>query len=111
MSFFVSDAMAQSAAAGAEQAPAWAGLLPMVILFVIFYFLLIRPQQKKAKEHRKMVEELSKGDEAVTTGGILGKIRKVGENFVDIEVADGVTLTVQKGQIAQLMPKGTLKSN
>ncbi len=111
MSFIVSDAMAQAAGAGAEQTPAWTGLLPMVILFVIFYFLLIRPQQKKAKEHRTMVEELSKGDEAVTTGGILGKIRKVGENFVDLEVADGVTLTIQKGQIGQLMPKGTLKSN
>ncbi|MBC8518886.1 MAG: preprotein translocase subunit YajC [Gammaproteobacteria bacterium] len=109
MSFLISDAVAAGAAA--EQAPAWTGILPMVILFVIFYFLLIRPQQKKAKEHRNMVNELSKGDEAVTTGGILGKIRRVGENFVDLEVADGVTLTIQKPQISQLMPKGTLKSN
>ncbi len=110
MSFFISDAMANAAPA-AEQAPAWAGLLPMVILFVVFYFLLIRPQQKKAKEHTNMVNELSKGDEVVTAGGILGKIRKVGENFVDLEVADNITLTVQKQQVAQLMPKGTLKSN
>ncbi|HIJ22648.1 MAG: preprotein translocase subunit YajC [Gammaproteobacteria bacterium] len=110
MSFFMSDAMA-SAAPAAEQAPAWAGLLPMVVLFVIFYFLLIRPQQKKAKEHRTMVEALGKGDEAVTSGGILGKIRKIDENFVDLEVAEGVTLTIQRHQIAQLMPKGTLKAN
>lgn len=109
MSFLISDAMAQAAPA-AEQAPAWAGLLPMVILFVVFYFLLIRPQQKKAKEHRVMVEGLSKGDEAVTAGGILGKIRKVDENFVELEVADGVTLTIQRQQIGQLMPKGTMKS-
>ena len=109
MSFLIPDAMAQAAPA-AEQAPAWAGLLPMVILFVVFYFLLIRPQQKKAKEHRVMVEGLSKGDEAVTAGGILGKIRKIDENFVELEVADGVTLTIQRQHIGQLMPKGTMKS-
>ncbi len=109
MSFLIPDAMAQAAPA-AEQAPAWAGLLPMVILFVVFYFLLIRPQQKKAKEHRLMVEGVSKGDEVVTTGGILGKIRKVDENFVELEAAAGVTLTIQRQQIGQLMPKGTMKS-
>ena len=110
MSFFISDAMANAAPA-AEEAPAWAGLLPMVILFVIFYFLLIRPQQKKTKEHRQMVDTLSMGDEAVTAGGILGKIRKVDDNFVDFEVAEGIILVIQKHQIGQLMPKGTLKSS
>lgn len=109
MSFLINDAMA--AAPVAEQAPVWTGLLPMLILFVVFYFLLIRPQQKKAKEHSNMVKELSKGDEVVTNGGILGKIRKVGENFVDLEVSDNVMLTIQKHQVSQLMPKGTLKSN
>ncbi len=107
MSFLISDAMAN--AAPAAEPNAWAGLLPMVILFVVFYFLLIRPQQKKAKEHTRMVEELSKGDEVVTAGGILGKIRKVGENFIDLEVANNVTLTVQKQHVSQLMPKGTMK--
>jgi len=108
MNFFISDAMA----AGAEQPSAWTGLwLPMVILFVVFYFLLIRPQQKKAKEHANMVNEVSKGDEVVTTGGLLGKIKKVGENFVQLELSESMVVTVQKPQIAQLMPKGTLKSS
>lgn len=98
-------------AAGAEQPSAWTGLLPMVILFVVFYFLLIRPQQKKAKEHANMVNEVSKGDEVVTTGGLLGKIKKVGENFVQLELSESMVVTVQKPQIAQLMPKGTLKSS
>ncbi len=108
MSFFISDAMAQAAPA-VEPAPVWTGILPMVILFVVFYFLLIRPQQKKAKEHTNMIKELSKGDEVVTMGGILGKIRRVGENFVDLEVSKGLTLTIQKQQVGQLMPKGTMK--
>ncbi|MBT3308715.1 MAG: preprotein translocase subunit YajC [Gammaproteobacteria bacterium] len=111
MSFFISDAMANAAPIAGEAAPAWTGILPMVILFVVFYFLLIRPQQKKAKEHSNMVKEIAKGDEVVTNGGILGKIRKVDENFVDLEVSKDVTLTIQKHQISQLMPKGTLKSH
>jgi len=108
MSFFISDAWAQAEQAG--QPGLMEALLPFVILFVIFYFLLIRPQQKRAKEHRKMVENLSKGDEAVTSGGLLGRITEVGENFIELEVAENVRLKVQRQMIATVMPKGTMKS-
>ena len=82
----------------------------MVVFVVIFYFLLIRPQQKKAKEHQALVSKLQAGDEVVTTGGILGKVTEVGDSFVTIEVAEGVRMKVQKFQVGSLMPKGTLKS-
>ena len=85
-------------------------LLPLVIIFVIFYFLLIRPQTKRAKEHRKMVEAMAVGDEVVTNGGIAGKVTKVGEQFVAVEAAEGVELKVQKHAIATVLPKGTLKT-
>ena len=82
----------------------------MVVFVVIFYFLLIRPQQKKAKEHQALISKISTGDEVVTTGGILGKVTEVGDSFVTIEVAEGVQIKVQKFQVGSLMPKGTLKS-
>ncbi|MCP5142756.1 MAG: preprotein translocase subunit YajC [Chromatiales bacterium] len=85
-------------------------MAPLIIIFVIFYFMLIRPQSKRAKEHKAMVEALQKGDELVTNGGLLGKITKVGENYIDLEIADNVVVKVQRGQIAALMPKGTIKS-
>jgi len=85
-------------------------MLMMVAFVVIFYFMLIRPQQKKAKEHQAMLSRLATGDEVVTSGGILGKIVEVGDSFVTVEVADGVRLNVQKVQVTSLMPKGTLKS-
>ncbi len=106
MSFFISDAMAQAAPT------AQAGLMdfiPLVLIFVVFYFLLIRPQQKKTKDHRALVSALQKGDEVVTAGGILGKIRDVGETFIVLEVGDNTMLNVQKHQVVQLMPKGTIK--
>ena len=84
--------------------------LMMVVFVVIFYFLLIRPQQKKAKEHQALITKLATGDEVVTTGGLLGKVVEVGDSFLTLEVADGVRVKVQKFQVAQLMPKGTLKS-
>ncbi|HHJ18153.1 MAG TPA: preprotein translocase subunit YajC [Gammaproteobacteria bacterium] len=108
MSFFISDALAQ-APAQAPQDSLLGGIVPLVLIFVVFYFLLIRPQTKRAKEHRKMVEELSKGDEVVTNGGLLGRITQVGENFVQVKVADNVEVKVQKQAIASLMPKGTSK--
>jgi preprotein translocase subunit YajC len=103
-------------AAWAQQAPAaggsaWLQLLPLVLIFVVFYFLLIRPQTKRAKEHREMVGKLQSGDEVVTTGGLLGRITAVGDNFVTLEVANGVAIKVQKFQVAQLMPKGTIKGD
>jgi preprotein translocase subunit YajC len=80
-----------------------------VLIFAVFYFLLIRPQTKRAKEHREMVAKLAAGDEVVTTGGILGRISEVGEHFDPLQVSGGVAIQVQKFQVAQLMPKGTLK--
>jgi preprotein translocase subunit YajC len=84
--------------------------LPMVAIFVVFYFLLIRPQQKKAKEARAMLEALQKGDEVVTAGGILGRISKISDQYVTVEVADKTEVTVQRSAIAQLLPKGTIKA-
>ncbi|MGI9311020.1 MAG: preprotein translocase subunit YajC [bacterium] len=107
MPFFISDAWAQSGAGGFGGI---AGLLPMVLIFVIFYLLLIRPQQKRAKQHKSMVAELAKGDEVVTNGGTLGRVTALDENFVTVEVADGVRIKVQRMAIAQMMPKGTVKS-
>ena len=97
----------------ADQASGGSNLLsylPIILIFVAVYFLLIRPQQKKAKEHQALITKLSTGDEIVTTGGLLGKVVEVGDNFLTLEVADGVRVKVQKFQVASLMPKGTLKS-
>ena len=84
--------------------------LPMVAIFVVFYFLLIRPQQKKAKEAKAMLEALQKGDEVITAGGILGRIAKLGDQYVTVEIASGTEISVQRGAIAQLLPKGTIKA-
>ena len=84
--------------------------LPMVAIFVVFYFLLIRPQQKKAKEARAMLDALQKGDEVVTAGGILGRITKLGEQYVSVEIAGNTEITVQRAAISQLLPKGTIKA-
>ncbi len=108
MSFFVSDAWAQ--AAPASEASPILSFAPLILIFVVFYFMLIRPQTKRAREHKKMVETLSKGDEVVTNGGVLGRISEVGENFVALEVAEGVQIKVQKQSVASVMPKGTAKS-
>lgn len=107
MDLFVSTAYAQ--AAGAAQPNIWVQMLPLILIFVVFYFLLIRPQTKKAKEHRDMVSKLATGDEVVTSGGILGRITELSDTFVTLEVASGVQIKVQRFQVSQLMPKGTLK--
>jgi preprotein translocase subunit YajC len=107
MDFFITSAQAQAAAGGT--AGTLTTLLPLVLIFVVFYFLLIRPQTKRAKEHREMVGKLAAGDEIVTTGGILGRISQVHDQFITLEVASGVAITVQRFQVAQLMPKGTYK--
>ena len=107
MDLLISPAYAQ--AAGASQPAAWMQMLPLVLIFVVFYFLLIRPQTKKAKEHREMVGKLGKGDEVVTSGGILGRVTEVGDPFVTLEIADGVSIRVQRVQVSQLMPKDTYK--
>jgi len=108
MSFFISDALA---AAPQGQPDPLMSFLPLILIFVVFYFLLIRPQSKRAKEHKQMVEALTKGDEVVTNGGLLGRISGVGDHFVELDIADGVTVKVQRQSIANLMPKGTVKSN
>ena len=107
MDFFISNAHAQ-AAGGSESL---LSLLPLVLIFVVFYFLLIRPQTKRQKEHREMVAALKTGDEVTTAGGLLGKITAVKDNFVQVEVADNVVVTVQKHTISAVMPKGTIKSS
>lgn len=109
MSFLISDAWAEPAAA-AQQPGLLEALLPFVILFVVFYFLLIRPQSKRVKEHKTMVEALQKGDEVVSNGGLLGKIVELGENFVVVELADNVQVKLQRQAVASVMPKGTMKS-
>lgn len=109
MSFFISEAWAEAAPAAQAQDPLM-GFLPLILIFVVFYFMLIRPQAKRAKEHKKMVETLAKGDEVLTTGGMLGRITELGENFVEVEVADNVRVKLQRQAIASVMPKGTLNS-
>ena len=86
------------------------GMLPFVILIAVMYFLMIRPQMKRAKEHRGMLEKLAKGDEVLTNGGIAGTVSDIGESFITVEIADNVRIRVQKGAIANVLPKGTLKS-
>jgi preprotein translocase subunit YajC len=107
MSFFISDALAQ---APSQTGNPIMSFLPLIILFVIFYFLLIRPQQKKAKEHKQMVEQLKKGDEIVTQGGIVGKVTDVSENFLTCEIADKVEVKIQSHAVSTVLPKGTIKS-
>lgn len=109
MEFFISDALAQ--AGGSPQGGGLISLLPLVVIFVVFYFLLIRPQQKRAKQHREMVAALKKGDEVVTGGGILGKITDTDDNFITVEIANGVSVKVQRHSVAQMMPKGTTKAS
>jgi preprotein translocase subunit YajC len=106
---FIPEAMAQGGG-GAPGAAGLVQLLPLVILFGLFYFLLIRPQTKRAKEHRSMVAALQKGDEVVTSGGTLGRVTEVGEVFVTLEVAQNVNIKVQRQMIQAVMPKGTIKS-
>ena len=107
MGFLIPDAYAQT---GGGQGDPTISFVMLIALFAVFYFLLIRPQQKRQKEHKAMVEALSKGDEVVTNGGLLGKITKIGDNFVQLEVAEGTEVRVQRLAVAALMPKGTIKS-
>ena len=108
MNGLISDAWAQSAP-GAPGGQLQFALL-MAAFIALFYFLLIRPQQKRAKEHQALLSKLAVGDEVVTSGGMLGRVTEVGDTFVTLEIADGVRVKVQKVQVTQLMPKGTLKS-
>jgi len=110
----ISNAYAQAAGAAADPSGGLMGMLPILLMFVVLWFVMIRPQMKKAKEQQKMVSELAKGDEVITQGGIAGRIAKVGENYLSLEVAEGkdgpVVITVQKNAVGALLPKGTLKN-
>ncbi len=108
MDFLIASAYAQDAA---PQGGGLMSFLPLIIIFVIFYFLLIRPQMKRAKEHRALVANLAKGDEIVTNGGLLGRITNVGDTFVTVELADNVVVKLQKQAVSSVMPKGTVKSS
>ncbi len=108
MDFFIANAYAQTGAGPAG--PGMGDLVFLVILFVVFYFILIRPQQKRAKEHKQMAAGLSKGDEVVTNGGLLGRITGVDDDFVTLELAKGMEVKVQRQAVSTLMPKGTIKS-
>jgi len=108
MNSLIPDAMAQAAGG----APAGSGFMPMVmmgIFVVIFYFLLIRPQQKKQKEHQAMLGKLAAGDEVILAGGILGRVIELGDQFLTVEIADNVRIKVQRFQVTTIVPKGTLK--
>jgi len=110
MSFFISEALAEGAPATASQGDPISTLFFMVVIFAVFYFMLIRPQAKRAKEHRTMVSALSKGDEVITTGGIYGKLTKVSDDYVEAEIADNTTVRLQRQAVASVLPKGTLKN-
>jgi preprotein translocase subunit YajC len=86
------------------------GLLPILLMFVVLYFIMIRPQMKRAKEHKAMIEALQKGDEVVTAGGVVGKVAKIGDNYVALQVADNVEIMVQRPSVQVVLPKGTLKA-
>ena len=109
MSFFISDALAQEAAGAAQQGDPLLSLLFPIGLVVILYFLMIRPQVKRQKEHKKMVEALAKGDEIVTAGGIAGRIIDLGDNFALVEVAEGVQVKMRRVAVESVLPKGSLK--
>ncbi len=108
MSFFISDAMAEAPAA-AGPASDFTGLAMLVIFGVVLYFLMIRPQVKRQKEHKKMVEALDKGDEVVTVGGMAGKITDMGDNFILVEIADGTEVKIRRQAVDAVLPKGSLK--
>jgi preprotein translocase subunit YajC len=106
---FITDAFAQGSAAGSAESSLMS-FLPLILMFAVLYFIMIRPQMKRQKEHRNMLSAMAKGDEVVTNGGIVGKITKVGEAYVAVEIAEGTEITVQKASVTTILPKGTIKS-
>jgi preprotein translocase subunit YajC len=106
----ISVAHAQTATAATDPTGGLMGMLPMILMFIVLWFLMIRPQMKKAKEHKALLESIAKGDEVVTTGGLLGRVTKVSDGYAHIEIAEGTEVVVQKPSISLVLPKGTLKS-
>jgi preprotein translocase subunit YajC len=105
---FISSAYAQ--AAGGDTQSTLLSMLPLVLMFVVLYFVMIRPQMKRQKEHKAMVEALGKGDEVITVGGFLGKVSKVSETYIGLELADGVEVQMQRTAVVQVLPKGSIKA-
>ena len=103
---FISEAFAQTAAAAGPESSLMS-LLPLVLMFVVLYFIMIRPQMKRQKEAKAMVDALAKGDEVITTGGMIGRITKMGETYMHVEVSNGVEIQIQRGAVVQVLPKGT----
>jgi len=106
---FISSAYAQTAAAAGDAQSSLMGMLPFVLMFVVLYFVMIRPQMRKQKEHKTMIDAVAKGDEVVTAGGVLGKISKVGDNYLGLDVANGVEIQIQRSAVVQVLPKGSIK--
>lgn len=110
MDFLISNAYAEGAAAPPGAAGGLETILMMAVFFAIMYFMIIRPQQKRTKEHKQMLATLGKGDEVVTSGGILGKVTGINDNFVELTITDNVSIKIQKQAVTSVMPKGTMKS-
>ena len=106
---FISNAFAQGATGGGAESQLMS-FLPLILMFAVLYFIMIRPQMKRQKEHRNMLAAMAKGDEVITSGGIVGKVTKVSEAYVGVEIADGTEITVQKSSVSTILPKGTIKS-
>jgi preprotein translocase subunit YajC len=107
---FISSAFAQTApAAGGDMQSTLMSMLPLALMFVVLYFVMIRPQMKKQKEHAAMIAALAKGDEVITGGGLLGKVSKMGDTFIGLEVSPGVDIQVQRSAVIQVLPKGSIK--
>ena len=107
---FISDAYAQSAGSAGGAGGGLLGLLPIILMFVVLYFLMIRPQMKRQKEQKAMIDALGKGDEVVSAGGVDGRVTKVGDAYITIEVAEGTEIIMQKAAVTLLLPKGTIKT-
>lgn len=110
MDFLIANAFAQQAPATPPPGIGFTSLLPLIVLFVLFYFFLIRPQMRRDKEHKRMLQALAKGDEIVTTGGLLGRVTEVGDNFIALEIAKDLEVKVQRQSVSMTVPKGTMKS-
>ena len=106
---FISNAFAQGTTTGGAESSLMS-FLPLILMFAVLYFIMIRPQMKRQKEHRNMLAAMAKGDEVVTNGGIVGKVTKVTDAYVGVEIAEGTEITVQKASVTTILPKGTIKS-
>ena len=109
---FISSAFAQTApaaAAGGDMTSSLMSMLPLALLFVVLYFIMIRPQMKKQKEHRAMIDALAKGDEVVTAGGMLGKVSSISDSHIGVQIDNGVDVQMQRSAVVQVLPKGTIK--